>query len=184
MISKTLKTAAIVSSLGRAGLGGAFLADPARFGQLWIGRRARHDGVGILTRAVGARDIALGAGTAGALVAGENGTARGWLLAQAACDSADFAATFVAADRIPDRSARLTLQLAGGSAILSVLTALALKDKPEARKAQGGADASTVAPVSSPADRAGYSPGPRENQGVDEEKLSEGTEKLGSIAGN
>ena len=49
-------------SLGRFVFGVAFIAEPKLMERGWIGKQARLPGAQLLTRAVGARDLALGLG--------------------------------------------------------------------------------------------------------------------------
>jgi hypothetical protein len=66
----------------------------------WAGADARTPGAQLITRALGARDAALGVGTLAA--AGDPVQLRRWLLVSSACDAADFAAT-LAGPRSPAR---------------------------------------------------------------------------------
>jgi hypothetical protein len=118
----SLRTLTAIASVGRALFGAAFVAAPSEAGSRWIGPVAEDERVGILLRAVGARDIALGVGTVRAIA--EDRDASGWLLASAASDSIDFAATLAARDGLPARSAAITLVLAGGSAALFAAAAM------------------------------------------------------------
>jgi len=118
----SLRTLAAISGLGRALLGAAFAVAPARTGSSWIGNPAEDQRVEVLTRAVGARDFALGVGTARAIAEDEGASA--WLLASAAADSVDLTATLLARDELPDRSVAITIGLAGGSALLCLAAAL------------------------------------------------------------
>jgi hypothetical protein len=83
----------------------------------WIGSRAAsHGGTQTVTRAFGARDMALGAGALLALMAGND--ARDWVIAGALCDLADFAATATAED-IPLSGRVIVLGLAGSAIAIS-----------------------------------------------------------------
>lgn len=113
-----LRTAAIALSAGRAAFGAAMVAAPERIGRAWIGEPGRFEQVGVLSRSIGARDVALGGGAAIALVRGD-GSARAWLGAQALVDVADFAGTLAARDWLPENGVRATLALAGGSALIA-----------------------------------------------------------------
>jgi hypothetical protein len=118
----SLRAVATIVSLGRAAFGAAFVAAAEPMGSRWIGKPARDERVGILLRAVGARDIAIGIGTARALARGEDAT--GWLVASAGCDAIDLAATLAARDELPDATVNATLVLAAGSGALFAAAAI------------------------------------------------------------
>ena len=76
----------------------------------------------LLSRAVGARDLTLGAGGLQAAVRND-GSAQQWLAAAAICDAVDFGATYTAGRAIP-RSARTSvLVIAAAGALLSAIAA-------------------------------------------------------------
>ena len=107
---------------GRFLFGVAFIAQPKLMDRGWIGKQARLPGAQVLARAVGARDLALGAGGLQALGRGD-GSARPWLAAASVCDAVDFGATWVAGRKIP-RQARLgVLAIAGTFSVLSAVAA-------------------------------------------------------------
>jgi hypothetical protein len=118
-----VRALAAAVALARAALGVAVLAVPEAIGSSWIGSAAEDPRVRVLIRAVGARDLALGAGTVRALAVGRHRDA--WLLASAASDSVDFAATLLARDELPARGVAITLPLAGSAAALCAAAALA-----------------------------------------------------------
>jgi hypothetical protein len=117
---------ALTLARGRMAFGVAFLLAPGLAGRLWIGDDARRRAVKVLTRALGARDLAIGLGVAIALDRGA--PVRGWLEAGTLADAADFAATLLAGDSISDDARRATLVLAGGSAALGAALARALDE--------------------------------------------------------
>jgi hypothetical protein len=105
---------------GRVLVGVALFAAPSLAAR-WIGDATPTPGARMVTRAMGARDAALGIGTLASL--NEAAALRRWLLASSACDAADFIATLGG----PRSSARtLVLSLAaaavaaGGAAAASV----------------------------------------------------------------
>jgi hypothetical protein len=111
-------------SFGRFIFGVAFIAKPTLMDRAWIGKQARLPGAQLLARAVGARDLVLGLGGLQA-VARDDGSARPWLAAAGICDAVDFGATWAAGRRIP-RQARIgVLAIAGVSALLSAIAAVA-----------------------------------------------------------
>ena len=99
---------------GRIVIGSGFVAAPEAVGQSWIGDAANADG-GIMARAFGGRDIALGAAT---LIAARDPKILAPLLALGVMvDSIDCAATLAAGDKIPDRARYVSAGLAAGAAI-------------------------------------------------------------------
>ena len=109
-------------SIARFCFGIVFISRPTIMDEAWIGKQARLPGAQVLTRAVGARDLALGLGGVQAAVRND-GSTRQWLGAAAICDAVDFGATWVAGRKIP-RSARASvLAIAGASTALSLLAA-------------------------------------------------------------
>jgi hypothetical protein len=112
-------------SLGRFLFGVAFIAEPKLMERAWIGKQARLPGAQLLTRAVGARDLALGVGGLQALRR-DNGSARPWLAAAAVCDAVDFGATWTAGRGIPRDARSGVLAIAGVFSVLSALAAVML----------------------------------------------------------
>ena len=84
---------------GRIVIGAALMLVPGRVATGWIGPRGGEPGAQLLTVATGARDLALGAGTAIALRTGS--PARTWVLAGGFADVVDLAATIRFRDGIP-----------------------------------------------------------------------------------
>ena len=109
-------------SFGRLLFGVAFIARPDLMERAWIGKQARLPGAQVLSRAVGARDLALGAGGLQA-VARNDGSARPWLAAAAVCDVVDFGATQAAGRGIPGQARNGVLAVAGVFALLSAAAA-------------------------------------------------------------
>src|SRR4051794_13360206 len=75
---------------GRIAVGALMVWKPEQAVQGWIGGVASRSGTQVVTRAFGARDLVLGAGTLAALGSGD---AKDWVLAGGACDLVDLAAT-------------------------------------------------------------------------------------------
>lgn len=109
-------------SLGRFLVGVVFIAQPRVMERAWIGKQARVPGAQVLARAVGARDLTLGLGGLQA-VARNDGSARQWLAAAAACDAVDFGATKAAGRRIPREASNAVLAIAGVFSVLSAIAA-------------------------------------------------------------
>lgn len=106
---------------GRIAVGTALVLAPRFAGSRWIGEGARAPGVAILARALGIRDLALGAGALQALSAGE--PVRPWVLAGAASDGVDLVATALAAPSIGARRAVAPMLVAGSAAATALVTA-------------------------------------------------------------
>jgi hypothetical protein len=110
-------------SIGRLLFGVAFIAEPKLMERAWIGKQARLPGAQLLTRAVGARDLALGLGGLQALTRND-GSARPWLAAAAVCDAVDFGATWTAGRGIPRQARSNVLAIAGVFSLLSAIAAV------------------------------------------------------------
>jgi hypothetical protein len=102
-------------ALARIGYSAGLIARPARVGSAWIGADAERPAVETALRAVGIRDLALAAGALALAPEGER--VRACLLATAASDCADVAATLVAGDAIPRRARVGTVAIAGAAAL-------------------------------------------------------------------
>ncbi len=126
-------------SIARFCFGVVFISRPTIMDEAWIGKQARMPGAQVLSRAVGARDLALGLGGVQAAVRND-GSARQWMGAAAICDAVDFGATWVAGRKIP-RSARTSvLAIAAGSTVLSLLAAAGSSRNGHAEPLQTGHD--------------------------------------------
>ena len=109
-------------SFGRFLFGVAFIAQPELMERGWIGKQARLPGAQVLTRAVGARDLAVGLGGVQAVARGD-GSARPWLAAAAVCDAVDFGASWAAGRGIPRQARSGVLAIAGVFGVLSAIAA-------------------------------------------------------------
>ncbi len=98
------------AGLGRVGVGAALLAKPDSAAYGWIGGEADGRGAQVLVRALGVRDLVIGAGIAAK--AADAKALRPWLLAGVAADAVDFAAT-LSGPSAPART--FVLGLAGSS---------------------------------------------------------------------
>lgn len=101
-------------ALGRVGLGVVALTLPRQLASLWTGPSARSPTAQVLGRALGGRDLVLGAGTWWAL--GSDHAARPWVIASGAADAVDAAATLLARRDLPHTSRWLITAVAGTSA--------------------------------------------------------------------
>ena len=121
-----LRTAAIGLSLGRAALGTGLLLAPEPIAEGWVGPAGGEEPALTLARSVGVRDLAVGAGGALALLHDDD-SASGWLAGAALCDLGDVAAMLIARNSLPANGVRGTVALAGASAVLASLAALAAR---------------------------------------------------------
>ena len=112
---------ALAIAVGRVALGAALIVVPGRVASGWIGPPGKQPGAQLLTVATGARDLAVGAGTAVALRSGA--PARTWVLAGALADLADLAATVRFRDALPKRAAAGVAALASIGAAASLFAA-------------------------------------------------------------
>ena len=124
MPSNRALTAAFAA--GRLAFGAALLSAPGRTAQGWIGADAQDEPVKILTRGLGARDIALSAGVLAFL--DDEDTLASLLAFTALCDLCDVAATLATpADSLPANARWGTVALAGGAAVAGLALARAAK---------------------------------------------------------
>jgi hypothetical protein len=86
-------------ALNRISFGAGLILAPKLYAGTWVGRGAAgEDSTKVLARALGARDVALGAGGLLALRDGDRERARRWFAAQGATDAVDLLATLAARD--------------------------------------------------------------------------------------
>ena len=110
-------------AVGRLAIGGALALAPALTARGWIGDVSGTPGARALARGFGMRDVAIGTGALIALQGG--GPVRDWMLAGAAADAADLAATLIAGDDLPWLGRFGVAALAATGATLSLLAARA-----------------------------------------------------------
>lgn len=103
-----------VLAAGRIAIGAGLLAAPRLSLGMWIGREAADRAVAPVGRALGVREVVLGAMLLHTLDRPQVG-AR-WLRAVAACDGVDFAATVVAGRALPRFGRPLIVAMAGAAA--------------------------------------------------------------------
>lgn len=106
------RAAARFIGIARVAIGSGLLVAPRAFTPMWVGRRGFSPAAKLLTRALAARDVGIGAGT---LSAGEP---RLWLLAGMAADATDLAATVIQRDDLPDTAVPLVIATAGAGIAL------------------------------------------------------------------
>jgi hypothetical protein len=106
------------------GLG--YVIAPARTGRGWIGRMADREQTAVFTRALGGRDLVLGAGALWAL-RGHRGQARQWFCAHAVADATDLVATLRARDALPPSGFRFATVMAAASTAIAAAAAISLR---------------------------------------------------------
>jgi len=109
----------------RIAIGAGLLAAPGLAARLWVGGHARETSARLFARAVGARDIAIGAGTLIALANGE--PARRWLQAGLLADATDLGATLAAGREIAPGPRAIVASIAGGATLLGLRLVTALE---------------------------------------------------------
>ena len=101
--------------LARVGAGAACLVAPKKTVAAWVSREtAAQPGVDLVARALGIRELILGAAILNSLARGGNG--RAWLAAAALADVTDGAATLAARHQLRPARALLVTAVAAGSA--------------------------------------------------------------------
>jgi hypothetical protein len=111
---------------GRVAIGAGLVLAPRLFTRGWLGDAAATPAARVLAAGLGARDFAIGAGTASALRSGSAAAARQWLLAGALADAADFAATLALRGGLPKLGVAGVSALAGGAAAAGLWAARGL----------------------------------------------------------
>jgi hypothetical protein len=106
-------TVVAVLAGGRALIGAALVAAPAPLTRMWTGDD--RPATLVVGRGLGARDMAVGAGTLLALRRGRG--ARAWIAAGIAGDVADLGSSLAAGDALPRFGRIGTAALAGGAAL-------------------------------------------------------------------
>jgi hypothetical protein len=117
---------AIALSLNRIAFGAGFVVSPSS-ARSWIGpRMAAKPQSHVLTRALGARDIALGLGALFALGKGERRQARSWMLGHLVADGTDLEATIAERRHLPERAFAFASTVAGVSTAVAAWSAISL----------------------------------------------------------
>jgi hypothetical protein len=99
---------------------------PRVFGRVWAGSEADDDRAQVLSRALGARDLTLGAAALLALRDGDPEWVRRMFAAQAFADAVDLAALAGAGSRLPLGVRVLGMTMAAGSAAVALAYAAQL----------------------------------------------------------
>ncbi|MGH9108952.1 MAG: hypothetical protein ACRDY3_05720 [Acidimicrobiales bacterium] len=115
---------AVTTAATRAVIGLVAVAVPGAVTRPWVGSSGRPTGTGVLGRAFGGRDLALGLGV---LLADRHGRpVRGWVEAGALADLVDAGATLADFGRLPRVTRDLVLATAAGAATAGLLAARAV----------------------------------------------------------
>jgi len=101
---------------GRASLGAVLLVAPTALTRLWVGPDARLPAARLVAMALGAREVAIGLGTIGAVASGAD--TRPWLQAGVFSDSVDAAMTLALREQLPTSGVVLVMTMASGAAAL------------------------------------------------------------------
>lgn len=104
-----------INGIGRALLGAGLVMAPGIAARTWIGDASSASGAQVVARALGIRDVALGAGLLWALQRDE--PAYAWVAAAAAADAIDAGATLIGWSDLPKAGRVGVLALAAGSAV-------------------------------------------------------------------
>lgn len=105
----------------RIGLGVTALLAPRSASAVWIGSALPEPGRAVLGRALGGRDVALGAGTVASALTGRPTAA--WIVAAGGADAVDAAATLAAWHQLPSWRRVLVLVASAGSTATAVALA-------------------------------------------------------------
>jgi hypothetical protein len=105
-------------ALGRVLVGAGLTLAPRLAGSGWRGRDSLRPATQVAIRALGARDLAIGLGTA--YTAGQGYGARPWIWAGILADAADLAATLRARDALPAFKVGVVGLVAGGSVLVGL----------------------------------------------------------------
>jgi len=114
-------------AVGRAAIGIGAIAQPERALGPWIGPDAARPSAAVLARALGARDLVLGAGVLRSM--SDPDALRPWLAAGIVADSADLAATLTT-PALPWRGRAFVGALAAGAAALGAIALASLDVEP------------------------------------------------------
>jgi hypothetical protein len=116
-MTMTAPLIARVVAAGRVGFGVALVLAPHRVTSLWLGSDAGRPGARVVTRGLGARDVALGVG---ALTAADS-QLQPWVAAAIVADTADLVTTVAAGKSLPLAGRVLVGAVAAGGAALGVI---------------------------------------------------------------
>jgi hypothetical protein len=122
----TARDAARAIAAGRLAIGAGLIAAPAQAGRAWIGEDAGRPGAQVLCRALGARDLILGALTLH--VVDRPGVGYRTVATCAIADAVDCAATLAVREKLPAPAAIGAMALAGGCTVVGLAAAAGLRN--------------------------------------------------------
>jgi hypothetical protein len=122
---KLARAANVGFGLSRVLFGVVAGSAPQAIGRTWIGDEAERERTKVILRALGVRDIALGAGTIEAALADR---AAPWLAVSVLADLGDAVSTMLAREQLPRRGV-VTTSVVAGSAAAAGLALLALDSR-------------------------------------------------------
>jgi hypothetical protein len=125
MTRRQARSCALALAYGRIVIGTGALVAPGRVLRPWLGPDAGVPAVGVVSRGLGARDVALGLGAI--LAMRHRAPARGWIEAGGLADGGDLVATLVAFGRLPRRG-RWAVAAAAATAVAAARLAAASVD--------------------------------------------------------
>jgi hypothetical protein len=114
-----LRTCAKALAANRIAFGIAYLVAPKRSASGWVGSAGESGASTVITRALGARDLMLGAGALLALREEDAAQCRRWFGTQAMSDGVDLVATVLARRELPNNGFRLGAAMAAGSTLIA-----------------------------------------------------------------
>ena len=98
-------------SVARVAIGAALMAAPPLATNMWLGRKGMTPPASLLARALGSRDLGIGAGTLWSLSG--RSPLHPWLVAGVLADATDLVATLIHRDDLPDTAVPLVVATAG-----------------------------------------------------------------------
>jgi hypothetical protein len=108
----------------RIAYGVGLILAPERLAGRWLGPSVRSGSMQVTLRGIGAREVAVHGAALSAAVSGA--PLLTWLVVSVAGDVGDTVATVLARDELPDGSAKATLLVAGGSALVTAALGVAI----------------------------------------------------------
>jgi hypothetical protein len=111
---------------GRIGFGVALIVAPERVTSLWLGSDAARAGARVVTRGLGARDLALGVGA----LAAADSQLPPWVAGAVVADITDLVATVAAGESLPRTGRALVEVVATVGAVLGTIALAGLRRGP------------------------------------------------------
>ena len=108
---------------GRIGFGVALIVAPERVTSPWLGSDAGRPGARVVTRGLGARDLALGVGA----LAAADSELQPWVAGAIVADTVDLVATVAAGRSLPLTGRALVGAVAAGGAVLGTVALAGLR---------------------------------------------------------